>query len=83
MIGTAIPHVFRAGMFWQEGNKVFWDVRHPENTIVLELEDETYAKLIVEVANPALAVNEIEAALSVFHAAKTAAEHEIQQTTGE
>src|SRR5690348_11259536 len=38
--GTDLPNIFRAGMFWQEGDKVFWDVRHPKKTIVIELEDE-------------------------------------------
>src|SRR5512142_742915 len=49
IMGTDIPWMFRAGMFWQDGSKVFWDVRHPEKTIVLDLEDESFAKLIVEV----------------------------------
>ena len=50
--GTDIPHIFRAGVFYQEGNFVFWDVSNPEKTIVIDLEDERLAKLIVEVADP-------------------------------
>src|SRR5690242_19674309 len=56
LMGTAIPNVFRAGAFYQEGNLVFWDVRHPEKTIVIDLEHEHFAKLIVEVADPEAAV---------------------------
>jgi len=32
---------------------VFWDVRHPEQTIIVSLAHERYKKLIVEVENPA------------------------------
>jgi hypothetical protein len=53
LAGTGIPHVFRAGVFYQEGGLVFWDVLQPEKTIVVELEDEHFTKLIVEVADPA------------------------------
>src|SRR5688572_23620252 len=63
LAGTDIPHVFRAGLFWQEGNRVFWDVRHPEKTIVIELEDEGYAKLIIEVEDPDAEIQKINAAL--------------------
>lgn len=79
LAGTDIPNVFRAGMFWQEGNRVFWDVRHPENTIVLELEDESYAKLIVEVDDPDATVREIQQALSAYRSSKESAEEEVDQ----
>jgi hypothetical protein len=61
--GSALPHVFRAGTFYQEGAFVFWDVRHPEKTVVVELEDEHFAKLIVEVDDPDAAVRLLEGAL--------------------
>jgi hypothetical protein len=50
--GTALPHIFRAGIFYQEGGLVFWDVHHPEKTIVVELDHESFSKLIVEVDDP-------------------------------
>jgi hypothetical protein len=62
--GTAIPHVFRAGIFYQEGGFVFWDVHRPEKTIVIDLEDEHFAKLILEVADPQAAARLIEDAVS-------------------
>ncbi len=52
VIGTDVPGLFAAGTFYQRGGLVFWDVRHPENTIVVSLEHEHYKKLIVEVADP-------------------------------
>ena len=61
--GTAVPNIFRAGTFYQHGELVFWDVHHPEKTIVIELEHERYKKLIVEVENPPGEVKKIKAAL--------------------
>ena len=63
MPGTSIPGVITAGTFYQNGKRVFWDVHHPENTIVIELHDERYDELIVEVANPEIAVQTITAAI--------------------
>jgi hypothetical protein len=62
--GSSFPHVFRAGTFYQEGDFVFWDVGHPEKTIVVELEDEHFGKLIVEVEDPDAAVKLLEGAVS-------------------
>lgn len=59
MPGTQIPGVITAGTFYQDGQRVFWDVHHPENTIVIDLHDERYNELIVEVANPAATVEQI------------------------
>jgi hypothetical protein len=51
LMGTGLPHIFRAGTFYQDGGFVFWDVHHPEKTIVVDLEHERFQKLVVEVAN--------------------------------
>ena len=59
IIGTGIPHIFKAGTFYQEGEFVFWDVRKPENTIVVELVHEEFSKLVIEVAEPVVVVNTI------------------------
>ena len=61
--GTNIPGVLTAGTFYHDGQRVFWDVHHPEKTIVVELRDERYNQLIVEVADPAAAVNLISGRL--------------------
>jgi len=63
MPGTSIPGVLTAGTFYQDGKRVFWDVHSPENTIVIELKDEWYNELIVEVADPQVAVELVKAAL--------------------
>jgi hypothetical protein len=56
VFGTEIPNLFRAGSFYQDGGWVFWDVRHPEKTVVVELQDEHFQKLVVEVSDPAAIV---------------------------
>jgi hypothetical protein len=63
MPGTNIPGVLTAGTFYQDGKRVFWDVHNPENTVVIELRDERYNELIVEVADPNAAVKLVKAAL--------------------
>jgi hypothetical protein len=50
--GTSIPGVITAGTFYQHGKRIFWDVHDPARTIVIELSDERYDELIVEVASP-------------------------------
>ena len=59
--GTNIPGVITAGTFYQDGKRVFWDVHNPDNTVIIELHDERYNELIVEVADPNAAVGLIEA----------------------
>ena len=54
--GTNVPGVITAGTFYQDGKRVFWDVHNPENTVVIELKDERYNELVIEVADPAAAV---------------------------
>jgi hypothetical protein len=56
LVGTEVPNIFRAGLFYQEGGLIFWDVHEPEKTIVVELADERLKKLIVEVADPSATV---------------------------
>ena len=63
MPGTNIPGVLTAGTFYQDGKRVFWDVHNPDKTVVIELKDERYNELIVEVAVPQAAVELVRAAL--------------------
>ena len=56
MPGTNVPGVITAGTFYQDGKRVFWDVHNAENAVVIDLRDERYNELIVEVADPHAAV---------------------------
>jgi len=63
MPGTNVPGVITAATFYQDGKRVFWDVHHPEKTIVIDLHDERYNELVVEVDDPEAAVKLIQNAL--------------------
>lgn len=56
MPGTNVPGVITAGTFYQDGKRVFWDVHRAEKTIVIDLRDERYNELVIEVADPEAAV---------------------------
>ena len=62
--GTSIPGMITAGTFYQhDGRRVFWDVHNPERSIVIQLNDERFDQLIVEVNDPLFAVEQIKARL--------------------
>ncbi|MGV9971792.1 hypothetical protein [Nocardia beijingensis] len=58
--GTYLPGVITAGTFHVDGERVFWDVRDPGQAVVVELADERYARLVLQVDNPAEVVAMIE-----------------------
>lgn len=60
--GTHVPGVITAGTWQHEGERIFWDVRNPEKAIVIELADERYTRLVVEVDDPRAVVTLIEQA---------------------
>jgi|SRR5579859_3561268 len=60
--GTQLPGVIVAGTFYLHGEKIFWDVHHPEKAITIRLAHETYQQLIVEVDDPAQSVEQIQRA---------------------
>jgi len=63
VVGTDVPGLFAAGTFYYRAELVFWDVRDPAKTIIVSLDHERYKKLIVEVADPPLAVDRLRGAI--------------------
>src|SRR5262245_22986218 len=63
LLGTQIPGLITAGIFYQHGQRVFWDVHDPDKSIIIELHDERFAELIVEVNDPVVAVNQIKGSI--------------------
>lgn len=61
--GTQIPGVITAGTFYQHHEWAFWDVHHPEKTIIITLKDEGYQKLVIEVEDTDTAIAIINNAL--------------------
>ncbi|EGG49099.1 MULTISPECIES: hypothetical protein [Streptomyces] len=62
--GSHVPGVIIAGTFHQHGEKVFWDVRDPAKAVVVELADERYTRLVLQVEDPRATVALVESALS-------------------
>lgn len=62
--GTHIRGVITAGTCRQDGEKVFWDVHDPRHAVVIELIDQEYARLVVDVDDPRSAVDVISRALA-------------------
>ncbi|URM88965.1 hypothetical protein LUW75_01835 [Streptomyces sp. MRC013] len=62
--GTHLPGVITAGTFHLDGERVFWDVRDGSKAVVVELRDERYARLVVEVEDPRATVALVEGALA-------------------
>ncbi|MBL7257677.1 hypothetical protein [Paractinoplanes lichenicola] len=61
--GTHVPGVITAGSFRVDGERVFWDVRNPMKAVVIELRDEHYTRLIVQVEDPHATIGLIEKSL--------------------
>ncbi len=60
--GARIPGVIVAGTFSRDGERVFWDVHDKTKAVVIELHDDTYTRLVVEVADPRASVELVERA---------------------
>ncbi|MDA8340731.1 MAG: hypothetical protein M0007_00655 [Actinomycetota bacterium] len=61
--GARIPDRMAVGSFHQSGDWVFWDVHDPDRTVIVELHDEHYARLVVEVEDPEQVVEAVATAL--------------------
>jgi hypothetical protein len=52
IIGTNIPFGLHAGTFYKDGGVIFMDVSDKKKAIILDLKDEKYKQMIIEVENP-------------------------------
>ena len=63
--GTDMPYVMMAGSFlFLDGEHAFWDVHDPDRTVVIELDHERFAKLVLEVEDPQAVAAAINAAIA-------------------
>ncbi|MFI1735262.1 hypothetical protein ACH40E_39790 [Streptomyces acidicola] len=62
--GSHVPGVITAGTFHQDGEKVFWEVKDPSKAVVVELADERYTRLVLQVDDPRATVALVENALA-------------------
>ena len=63
LAGTGVPYVFRAGRY-ERGDLGLWGAPHPEHAVIIELDDDQYSELVVEVAAPSEVVALLEGALA-------------------
>lgn len=56
--GLARPGKY-AGTFYRDGEKVFWNISRPADTVVVELVDEDYQRLVLTVDDPREVVRRI------------------------
>jgi hypothetical protein len=61
--GVRLPGLIKAGTYYQDGGLVFFDVHDPTRTVTIELRDERYRELVLEVADPDRVVAEVRSAL--------------------
>ena len=62
--GAHVPGVISVGRFYSHGQLVFWDVHDPDKAIEIDLRDEHYARLVIEVGDPEAEISRIMAAVA-------------------
>jgi len=60
--GVRIPGVFRAGSYRTGESWQFWYVGHPDEVLVVNLADDRYERLVLEVDDPRAEADRINAA---------------------
>lgn len=63
-LGTHLPGVMTAGTFRSHGDKDLWMVGRAKEVLVIELHDQPYRHLIVQVEDPHAAVEALRAAMN-------------------
>ena len=58
-----LDYTVAAGPMLVRGRHEFWDVHYPEHTIVIDLADEPYERLVIDVDDPEARVAEINGAV--------------------
>jgi hypothetical protein len=65
---THVSGAVCAGRFLQRGDHIYWNVHEPANAIAIALTDDHYARLVVEVDDPEIAVARINRAVAEWRA---------------
>lgn len=64
LLGTGIPGLVRAGTFNGKDGLAFWDVHDHSKAIKIDLHDEKYAYLVIEVDDPEASLAQLRQALA-------------------
>lgn len=62
---NGLPGMIAAGQVREEGHWAFWDVHDPERAVIIDLADERYTRLVIEVDDPFATAANINQALPV------------------
>lgn len=82
MPGIHVPFLITAGTYYKRGGKNFWDVVRKRNAIVVELKNDKYKRLIIEVENPDETLSLLNSSQPMPSSRKTAiASHEQEKQT--
>lgn len=57
MPGTNLPGIITAGSYMVDDGTIFCDIVHHSKTIVVDLKDEYYKRLVIEVDDPMAAID--------------------------
>jgi len=72
LLGAEVPGLLRVGRFSDRGERVFWDVHHPERSVEIKLLSEPFDRLIVEVENPEETTRAVQRAIGGGECGSTA-----------
>ena len=61
--GTNLPGVVTAGSSYHSGEWVFWDVHDPDKTVAIQLRDEHYTRLVIQVDDPEATATALRSAM--------------------
>ena len=61
-IGISLPGVIQAGTFTGQGHREFWCFHFTGRSVVFELEDLPYSRIVVDVRDPEAVVQRVRAA---------------------
>ena len=64
MPGTYIPGLITAGTFEHGGQRDFWAVHNAQQAVAIELHDEFFSRLVVQVPDPVATVEAVQKALA-------------------
>lgn len=65
--GVRLPQHVMAGTFFQNGKRIFYDVRNPDRSVIIDLDDDQFDQLIVEVASPYAVIDDVQTALRALY----------------
>jgi len=62
--GTHLPGTITAGTYRKDGRRTFWNLRHKQEAVVIELTGERFSRLVLGVDDARATAERIERALS-------------------